>query len=78
MRCRVTNRIISVVLSTTKEERAEEVLEAMAELEDLVEDKFFVMTAKLLDTTHETVPFLALHVSVASLMIILLKNALFC
>ena len=66
--------------STTKEERAKEVLEAMAEMEDLVEveDKLFATTVELLNTTHETIPILPLRVSTVSLMIILLKIAPFC
>ena len=79
MRCRVTRRIIPVMHSMTKEEWVEGVLEAMAEMEDLVEveDRLFVTTAEHLDTTHETIPTLQLLVSIASLTIMLLKNALF-
>ena len=52
----------------------------MAEMEDLVEveAKLFVTTAEHLDTTHEIVPILPPHVSIVSLMIILLKIALLC
>ena len=65
--------------SMTKEEWVEEVLEVMDEMEDLVEveDKLFLTTTEHLDTMHETIPILPLHVSIVSLMIILLKNALF-
>ena len=64
----------------TKEEQVEEVLEDMEEMQDLVEveDRLFVTTTELLETTHETVPILPLHVSIVSLMIILFKIALFC
>ena len=80
MRCRVTSKIILVPRSKTKEERAKEVLEAVAKVDDLVEveDRLFATTSKNRDTTHETIPILLLHVSIASLTIILLKNALFC
>ena len=80
MQCRLTNRIIMVLRSTIREEWVEEVLEAVAEIEDLVEveDILFVTTAEHLDTTHETVLILPLHVSIVSFMIILLKIALFC
>ena len=63
-----------------KEDRAEEVLEAMAEMEDLVEveDILFITTTEHLDPMHDTVPILPLHVSIVSLMIILLKISLFC
>ena len=65
--------------SMTREEQDEKVLEAMEEMEDLVEfeDRLFVTTAEHLDTTHETIPILPLHVSIVSLMIILLKISLF-
>ena len=54
MQCRVTNRIMPVMHNTTKEEWADEVLEAVAEMEDLVEveDKLFVTNTKHLDTMH--------------------------
>ena len=80
MQCRVTSRIIPVMRSMTKEKWVEEVLEAMAEMEDLVEveDRLFVTTTKNLDTTHEIVPILPLHVSIVSIMIILLKISQFC
>ena len=79
MQCRVTNKIMQVMRSMTKEEQAEEVLEAMAEMQDLVEvkDRLFVTSAEHPDTMHESIPILPLHVSIASLMIIILKNALF-
>ena len=66
--------------SMMKEEPIKEVVEAVDEMEDLVEveDKLFVTTAEHLDTTHETIPILPLHVSIVGLMIMLLKNALFC
>ena len=66
--------------SMIKEERVKEVLEVVAEMEDLVEveDILFFTTTEHLDTMHETVPILPLHVSIVNLMIILLKIALFC
>ena len=62
-----------------KDERGEEVLEAMEEIQDLVEveDILFVTTVEHRDTTHETVPIPSLHVIIASITIILLKNAYF-
>jgi len=65
---------------TTREEYVEEVLEVMEEMQYLVEvvDILFVTTAEHRETMHETVPTLPLHVSIVGLMIILLKNALFC
>ena len=66
--------------STTREERVKEVLEAVEEVEDLVEvdDKLFATIAEHRDTMHETVPTLPLHVSIVGLMIMLLKKVLFC
>ena len=51
----------------------------MEEVEDLAEvaDKLSTTTADNNDTTRETVPTLPLLVSIASLTIMLLKNALF-
>ena len=79
MQCRVTKRIIMVMHSMTKEEWAEEVLEVVAEMEDLVEveHKLFVTTTEHMDTTYEIVPIVPLHVRIINLMIILLKIALF-
>ena len=79
MQCRLTNIIIPVMRSMSKEEWAEEVLEVVSEMEDLVEveDKLFVTTMEHLDTTHETVPTPPQYVSIASPMIMLLKNILF-
>ena len=73
MQCRVTNIIILIMRSKTKEEWVEEVLEVVAKMEDLVEveDRLFVTTVEHLDTTHEIVPILPLHVSIISLTIIL-------
>ena len=64
----------------TKEEWVEEVLEAVAEMEDLVEveDRLLVTIAEHRDTTHGTIPILPLHVSIVGLMIMLLNNSLFC
>ena len=80
MRCKVTSRIILAMCSMTKEEWVEEVLEAMDKMEDLVEVeyKLFVTTAEHLNTMHETIPILPLHLSIVSLMIILLNISLFC
>ena len=66
--------------STTTKELVEEALEAMEEVEDLakVTDRLSATTVDNKDTTRETVPTLPLHVSIASLTIILLKNAIFC
>ena len=63
----------------TKEERVVEALEAKEEVEDLAEatDKLFATTADNRDTTHETVPTPPLPISIASPMIMLLKNVLF-
>ena len=79
IRCRVTSRILMVPRSMTKEEWAEEVLEAVAEVEDLVEavDRLFSTIVEHRDTTHDIVPILPLHVSIVGLMIMLLKNSLF-
>lgn len=73
MRCRVTNIIIMELRSTTKEEWAEEVLEVVEEMKDLVEveDKLFVTTMELLVTMYETIPTLPLHVSIVSITITL-------
>ena len=51
----------------------------MEEVEDLVEgaDKSIATTTDNKDTTHETVPTPPLPVSIASPMIMLLKNVLF-
>ena len=67
-------------MGTTKEEWAKEVLEVVEEMQDLVEveDRLFVTTVEHMDTTHEIVPIISLYVGIASLTIILLKNALFC
>ena len=75
----MTSRIITVPRSMTREEWVEEVLEVVAEMQDLVEveEKLFVTTTKQMDTMQEIVPILPLHVSILSLMIIVLKNALF-
>ena len=75
MQCRVTNSTILELCSMTKEEQVEEVLEVMVEMQDLVEvqDKLFVTTVELLDTTHEILLILPLHVSIVILMIILLS-----
>ena len=58
----------------------QEALEDVEEMQDFVEveDRLFVTTVEHLDTTHETIPIIPLHVSIVSLTIILLKNALFC
>ena len=57
-----------------------EVLEVAKEVEDLVEvtDKSIVTAADNKDTTQETVPTPPQYVSIASPMIMLLKNVLFC
>ena len=79
MRCRVTNRTILALCSTTKEEWVVETLEAKEEVEDLAEvvDKLFATTADNRETTFETAPTPPLPVSIASTMIMLLKNVLF-
>ena len=79
MRCRVTSKTILTLRSTTKEEWVVEVLEAEEEVEDLAEavDKLFSTTADNKDTTCEIVPTPPLPISIASPMIMLLKNVLF-
>ena len=79
MRCRVTSRTILALRCMTKKERVEEDLEAEEEVEDLAEaaDKLFTTTVNNKDTMHETVPTPPLPVSIASPMIMLLKNVLF-
>ena len=61
------------------EEQVKEVSEGVDEAKDLVEvvDKLFATIAGNRDTTHETGPTLPLPISIASLMIMLLKNVLF-
>ena len=53
----------------TREEQVEEVLEVVEEMEDLVEveDRLFATIAELLDTMHENIPILPLHVSIAGI-----------
>lgn len=65
--------------STTREEWDEEVLEVVDEAEDLVEamEILSATTKDNMDTMHETVPIVTRHVCIASLTIILLRNALF-
>ena len=65
--------------SMTREEQVMEVLEDMEEVEDLAEvvDKLFSTTADNRDTMHETAPTPPLPVSIASPIIMLLKNVLF-
>ena len=65
--------------SKTREERFEEVLEVVEEVEDLVgvADKLYTTIVDNRDTTHEKIPTLPLPVSIASLTIMLLKNAIF-
>ena len=73
MQCRVTSRTILALRSTTREEKVEESLEVMEEVEDLVEvvDILFATIVDNRDTTHETVPTLPLPISIASLTIII-------
>ena len=60
MRCRVTNKIVQVLCSTTREERVVEILEAEEEVEDLVEvaDNLYATTADNKATMRETVQIL--------------------
>ena len=75
----MTSRTTLVMRSMTKEEWDYEVLEVVEEMEDLVEvmDRLSTTTTDNRDTTHETVLTLPLLVGIASLTIILLRNALF-
>ena len=68
IRCRVTSRTILALCSTTKEE-VEDLAVAM--------NKLFSITVDNRDTTHEIAPTPPLLVSIASPMIMLLKNVLF-
>ena len=79
MQCRVTNRTILALRSTTKEERIMEALEVEEEVEDLVEatDKLFATTTNKRDITHEIAPTPPQNVSISSPMTMLLKNFLF-
>ena len=78
MRCRVTNRILAL-RNMTKEEQVAKALEVVEEVEDLVEvaDKSIATAADNRDTMQETVPTPPQYVSIASPMIMLLKNVLF-
>ena len=70
MRCKVINRTILALRSTTKEEQVVEALEVM--------DKSIATIVDNRDTTQETIPTPPQYVSIASPMIVLLKNVLFC
>ena len=79
MQCRVTSSRILALCCTTKEEKVVEALEVEDEEEDLVEvkDKSLATTMDNKDTMQETVTKPLQYVSIANLMNILLKNALF-
>ena len=79
MQCRVTSRTILTLRNMTKEEKLTEALEVMEEVDNLVEvmDKLIATTMDSRDTTQETVPTPLQCVSIASPMIMLLKNVLF-
>ena len=79
MQCRVTSSKILALRSTTKEEQVVEVVEVTEEVEDLVEvtEKSFSTAVHNRDTTQEIVPTPPQYVSIASHMIMLLKNVLF-
>ena len=63
----------------TREEQVKEVLEVVDEVEDMVEvrDRLFATTTDNKGTMCEIIPIPLLLVSIASPMIVLLKNVLF-
>jgi hypothetical protein len=79
MRCKVVNRTMQVMHCTTRVENVEEVSVVMDEVEDLVEvvDRSFSTIVDNRDTTCETIRTLLLPVSIATPVIMLLKNVLF-
>ena len=79
MQCKVTSNIILALCSMTKEEQVVEALEVEEEEEDLVEveDKSLATIVDNKNTMQETIPTPPQYVSIASPMIMLLKNVLF-